>query len=73
MDTHARSVVKCLSWRVVALLVTITVTWFVMHRLDVALTVGGLDAGVKLVAYYAHERAWNRCPLGRRMPPEYNI
>jgi len=73
VDTHARSIAKCLSWRIIALLVTTAITWLVMHRLDLALTVGGLDATVKLAAYYAHERAWNRCSRGRRIPPDYNI
>jgi uncharacterized membrane protein len=74
VDTHARTIAKSLSWRLVALLVTTAITWLVMHRLDLALTIGGLDATVKLVAYYVHERVWNRCGFGRRCAaPEYNI
>jgi len=37
------------------------------HRL--AAVIGGLDTLLKFFACYAHERLWNRMPLGRPKPP----
>jgi len=73
VDTHARTVCKSLTWRVMAALITTGVSWLVTHRWTLALTVGGLDATIKLVVYYLHERAWERVKLGRRYPVDYQI
>lgn len=64
---------KALSWRVVATLITSIVAWQLTGRLDIAIEIGALDAAVKLVAFYGHERLWQHVGLGRPQPPEYRI
>ena len=64
-DSRGRSVLKALTWRVVALVITVGIVWLVTGEPGIAAAVGGIDAGVKLVAYYMHERAWDRSAFGR--------
>ncbi len=73
MDSHIRSIVKALTWRVVATLVTISVAYFILQDVSHALEIGVLDTLIKLGAYYGHERLWDRVALGKSRPPEYHI
>ena len=47
METHLRSVVKGMSWRVIATLVTTTVVWFISGEVSMALFAGLSDSIVK--------------------------
>ncbi len=73
MDSHLRSIIKALTWRVVATVITTTVAWFILGRVSHALEIGALDTLIKFGAYYGHERLWDRIALGKRKPPEYYI
>ena len=73
MDTHGRSIVKALSYRVIGLLVTAGVALVVTRDLRFAAAIGAVDTLVKLGVYYAHERAWNRVGFGRQESPDYEI
>ena len=44
-----------------------------MGRVAGALIIGLADTLVKLGIYYAHERAWDRVPFGRRELKDYQI
>jgi adenylylsulfate kinase len=73
MDTHRRSILKTISWRVVATLLTTGVTFVVTGRVDLAITVGLGDSIVKFFSYYLHERMWSKIRFGQVRPPEYQI
>ena len=73
MESHTRSIVKTLTWRVIATLVTMSVAWIVLGQVSHALEIGLLDTVIKLGAYYGHERVWDRVAIGRGRAPEYNI
>lgn len=73
MDTHRRSFLKTISWRVVATLITGVVTLALTGRIDFAITVGLCDTFVKFFLYYAHERMWSRIRFGQTRFPEYQI
>ena len=64
-ESHLRSLIKALSWRVTALIITVAVVKVVTGDTGVAAAVGGADALVKIGLYYFHERIWNRIRLGR--------
>ena len=64
VESYRRSMVKAVSWRVVAVAITSTVTWALTGRLDLAAMVGAVDTAIKLGAYYAHERLWSRSCFG---------
>ena len=66
MESRRRSLLKALSWRLVALTITTVVAYVLFNDAKIAASVGLLDSLVKIVAYYAHERAWHRVAFGRR-------
>ena len=65
-ESSFRSVVKALSWRIIATFTTTLLVLLFTGRLDVAVTVGALEAIAKMALYFAHERVWNRLDFGRR-------
>ena len=65
-ESRRRSIAKTLSWRMVATVITVSVAWVVTGTLKVAAAVGIADTVIKLAAYYAHERAWDRVSFGRQ-------
>jgi uncharacterized membrane protein len=73
VDSHARSIAKALSWRFLATIITFSVAWLITGALAGAVAIGLADTMVKLGIYYAHERAWDRVPFGRREPKDYQI
>ena len=73
VESHIRSIVKALTWRVIATLVTIFVAWIILGDVGHALEIGLLDTVIKLGAYYGHERVWDKIALGKKKVPEYYI
>ena len=73
-EKHYRSVVKAVSWRVLGTLDTIVVSFLVTGRIKLALSIGAVELFTKIALYYAHERVWNKIPLGRyESPKDYEI
>lgn len=73
MESHVRTIMKALSWRFVATLVTFSVAWLVTGKLTFAVEIGVADTLIKLGAYYFHERLWIRVQFGKLKKPEYEI
>ena len=73
MESQRRTITKALTWRVVATSITACIAWAVTGEVRFGAFIGGLDALIKLVSYYAHERVWNRVDFGRARAPEYQI
>jgi len=73
METHARSILKAMTWRTGGTIVTFTVAWVLIGDLSQALGIGIVDTLVKLGAFYFHERLWNRLSFGKLKPPDYQI
>ena len=73
MDTNARSIAKSISYRVLGSASTAGIVFVLNGDLTIALGAGAIDSVVKLLAYYFHERLWDRIPFGRQKPPEYEI
>lgn len=73
MEHPKRSLVKAITWRIIAFGVTILAVYIYSKDLKASLTIG-IGANVtKIFLYYAHERIWNRVDYGRVKPPEYQI
>jgi uncharacterized membrane protein len=65
-ETHARSVLKAVSWRTLGTLDTFAISWFMTGRVEVAGSIAGLEIITKIAWYYLHERLWASIPWGRR-------
>lgn len=63
-ESNIRSLAKAITYRITGSLTTAAITWFVTGDLHTALAVGGLEPIVKIGVYYAHERIWQRIPVG---------
>lgn len=59
-DSHWKSVLKAISWRVVGTADTVFIAWLITGTLEWALSIGGIEVVSKMVLYYLHERAWQR-------------
>ena len=62
-ESHERSLVKGISWRIIATTDTFLVVFIITCVLDQcsvenALKIGFIEFFLKLLIYYAHERAW---------------
>jgi uncharacterized membrane protein len=63
-ESHIRTILKTLSWRIVATTTTIVIAYFVFGDVSSALTVGGIEFFAKMLIYYFHERIWQLVPRG---------
>jgi uncharacterized membrane protein len=63
-ESHLRSVLKGLSWRVVATSTTIVIAGGFLGDWSTALAIGGTEAVAKIFLYYVHERLWQLAPAG---------
>ncbi len=73
METPQRSLLKAISWRVCATIITTVLVWVLTGETSFAAKVGLADTAIKFMAYLGHERAWNRIKFGRKVEPEYYI
>lgn len=63
-ESHLRSILKGLTWRVLATITTILIAWFFLGDVTNALKIGFVEFFLKFFVYYAHERAWQLVPRG---------
>lgn len=74
METKKRSLLKALSWRITATVITASVVYVLTGKGEFAATVGLADTAFKFFVYFGHERLWNALPWGRvEQEPEYYI
>lgn len=64
-ESHARSMAKTATWRVLASLDTMLLAWFFTGSLLTAFSIGSFEVITKLVLYFFHERVWQRIDFGR--------
>jgi len=64
-EWHARSIIKAVSWRCCATLLTILIVYTFTRRWVLSFEVGAVEVITKLLFYYAHERIWLRVKWGR--------
>lgn len=63
-ETHKRSIIKGITWRVIASGTTMTVVYIVTGNIALVAGVGMVDVSAKVFFYYAHERIWGRVHWG---------
>ena len=64
IETKIRSFVKTLSWRVTATITTIIVALAITKRIDIAIQIGLVEAILKMLVYFIHERSWAKVKFG---------
>lgn len=64
VESHLRSIIKGLTWRVIASATILVIAYLTTGEIDTALKITGIEFVVKLLLYYLHERAWLKVPRG---------
>ena len=64
-ETHLRSIMKSITFRILATLVTILLVVIFTGEFILAMQVGILEVISKLILYYAHERVWGHVRWGK--------
>ena len=73
MDHPKRTLIKTITWRIIALVTTIAVVYFYSGSAKESVVIGLVANFLKMFFYYIHERTWNRVDYGRIKSPEYQI
>ncbi len=72
-DTNRRSIVKGISWRVVATTTTTVIVYLFFGRLDLAIAAGMIETVLKVGLYWGHERIWHKVRWGRKQIEPFNL
>ena len=66
MESHWRSLVKTVTWRLIAITVTVLISYIWLKEWGSSIALSLAANGIKALLYYSHERLWNRINFGRR-------
>jgi len=66
METHKRSIAKTISFRILATIITIILVLIFTGNIALASVIGIVEMITKLIAYYLHERLWDKIAWGIR-------
>jgi len=58
-DKPIISVLKSVSWRIIGTLDTIIISYFITGKVELAVSIGGIEVISKTILYYFHERLWS--------------
>lgn len=61
----SRSVWKTTSWRVLATIDTVIISYLITGSVKMAASIGGIEVITKIILYYYHERIWNKISFGK--------
>ena len=64
METRKRSIVKSITFRIIATIITLIVVWVFTRNIAISAGVTITENLIKMMAYYFHERAWTNIPWG---------
>ena len=67
-ESRSRSLLKGVTWRVVATLTTVIIAWLITNDVSAALQIGLIEVFAKIAIYYLHERAWAHVKVGLSRP-----
>jgi uncharacterized membrane protein len=73
MESHLRSILKGITWRLGGTTVTILIAWLFTGSINIAAKIGLIETVLKISVFYIHERLWNRINIGKEKRPEYQI
>jgi uncharacterized membrane protein len=59
MESKKKSLIKTITWRVLATATTFLIGWLVTGSIALGLGIASIEFWAKLVLYYLHERVWS--------------
>ena len=66
METVERSIIKTISWRVLATTDTFIISYFITGRFSWAISIAGIEVVTKMGLYHLHERGWQKIRCGKK-------
>lgn len=63
-ESHTRSIIKVITWRIIASVLTMGVVYAVTGSVALMASVGVVDVISKMIFYYIHERTWGNVKWG---------
>jgi len=63
-ESKTRSILKGLTWRILATATTFLLAWLFVKDLSVATSIAAVEFFIKFGIYYVHERVWQSLPQG---------
>ena len=69
-DNVRRSIIKTLTWRVLASLDTFAIAWAITGNWLAGASIAGIEVVTKIGFYYLHERAWSHVNFGAMSHPD---
>jgi uncharacterized membrane protein len=68
-EAHLRSILKAVSYRLLAAIATGSIAYIFTRRLDISLGIAAVEAVAKIFCYYIHERLWSFIGFGKKKHP----
>ena len=72
-ESNKRSIVKGISWRIIATTTTIIIVYLFFRRLDLAIATGMIETVLKVALYWGHERVWFKVRWGKKRIEPFNL
>ena len=72
-ETNKRSVVKGITWRLIATTTTMLIVYIFFGRLDLAIATGLIESILKVGLYWGHERVWHKLRWGKSRIEPFNL
>lgn len=63
-ESHTRSIIKAVSWRLFGTLMTMLISFIITKRVSFAIYIGIFEFIAKVFIFYAHERIWGAIKFG---------
>ncbi len=75
IDSHLRSWVKSLVWRVIGIFILGALAWLFTRDWEETTLITVTFHSIRFVLYYLHERCWEKVTWGRKkvIPGDYTI
>ena len=70
IESRKRSLIKSISWRIIATAITMLVSFIWLGEWTSAIALAITANMIKGLFYYIHERAWNKTDFGRKKVKE---
>ena len=70
IESRKRSLIKSISWRIIATAITMLVSFLWLGEWATAIALAITANVIKGLLYYIHERVWNRTDFGRKKTRE---
>ncbi len=59
-DKPLKSAMKAISWRLIGTLDTMIISYILTGKINIAVSIGGIEVISKTILYFIHERLWSR-------------